>query len=1068
MPRQNLAAVSYHFGNKNALVHAMLTRRLDGLNAARLDALDRIEAALGEALTCEHILGALFLPALQRARSPETSGPALLRLLGRAYTDPAPFIVGFLSERYSHGAQRFFAAFQRALPHLPREELGWRLHFFIGSISRNLASPDTDQLIRNFAQKPAARRFTTHRAARAADGRRTPGTDSIARARVPVSIDTRRTARSLTRECSMLPKARWKPETRALPLPLRTISITPGEVVMTTLIVMFVIAFLVVSGALIFVQAPALAWLAWGVAWVAAGWFAHITGPVVTTLLTLVFVLPAVVLAVKPLRRALITQRVFALFRKILPVMSATERDAIEAGTVWWDAALFSGKPDWDTLLGYGAPTLTAQEQSFIDNECTQLCDLANDWDTTVTWQDLSPESWAFIKSKGFLGMIIPTQYGGKAFSAYAHSQVIMKLATRCSAAAVSVMVPNSLGPAELLMHYGTEAQKNHYLPRLARGDEIPCFALTSPYAGSDAAAIPDVGIVCKGMHEGHETLGFRVTWDKRYITLGPIATVLGLAFRALDPDHLLGTADEAGITCALIPTTHPGVTIGRRHWPLNAVFQNGPNSGRDVFIPMEWVIGGRDQVGNGWRMLMECLAAGRAISLPSSNVGMAKLAVRSTGAYAAARRQFRTAINKFEGVQEVLGRMGGNLYVMDAARKLSAQAVDLGEKPSVISAIAKYHITERARNVINDGMDVVAGKGICMGPSNFLARAYQQVPISITVEGANILTRSLIIFGQGAIRCHPYVLKEMAATRETDRTKALHAFDNAFFGHASFTASNVVRSLVFAFGGAALIPRPKRADPRLARYYRAATRLSTAFALLADTSMFVLGGELKRRERLSARLGDILSQLYLISATLKRFEDDGRPDADLPFVQWGVEDALYKAQTAFDGVLANYPARAAAGIVRALAFPFGLPHRVPGDRLGTAIALAMTTPGDARERLIADSYAPHVEVDALGYGELLFALSPRYAAIEHKLREPVKAKQLTPMPQSLPDLDAWAADCEARGFIDASERQILADYARYGEQVVKVDDFPADFGMLEALKERQRALGIELEEIDA
>jgi acyl-CoA dehydrogenase len=391
--------------------------------------------------------------------------------------------------------------------------------------------------------------------------------------------------------------------------------------------------------------------------------------------------------------------------------------------------------------------------------------------------------------------MIIPKQYGGKQFSAYAHSQVIMKLATRCSAAAVSVMVPNSLGPAELLMHYGTDEQKNHYLPRLARGEEIPCFALTSPYAGSDAAAIPDVGIVCKGTFEGRETLGFRVTWDKRYITLGPIATVLGLAFRALDPDHLLGTDNEPGITCALIPTDHPGVNIGRRHWPLNAVFQNGPNSGKDVFIPLDWVIGGRAQVGNGWRMLMECLAAGRAISLPSSNVGMAKIAVRGTGAYAAVRRQFRTAVGKFEGVQEALGRMGGNLYVMDAARRLSAHAVDLGEKPSVISAIAKYHITERARMVINDGMDIAAGKGICMGPSNFLARAYQQVPIAITVEGANILTRCLIIFGQGAIRCHPYVLKEMAATRETDRARALRDFDAAFFGHVSFTLSNVVRS---------------------------------------------------------------------------------------------------------------------------------------------------------------------------------------------------------------------------------------------------------------------------------
>jgi acyl-CoA dehydrogenase len=830
----------------------------------------------------------------------------------------------------------------------------------------------------------------------------------------------------------------------------------------------FLIALFIASGGLLYVQAPAIAWLAWAVIWVAIGWYAGVTSPISTALFTIVFVLPALALAIKPLRRVLLTKRIFDVFRKILPEMSPTERDAIEAGTVWWDAALFSGRPKWDTLLELGAPTLTAEERAFIDTECTQLCDLANDWETTAVWQDLSPQTWDFIKSKGFLGMIIPKQYGGKQFSAYAHSQVIMKLATRCSAAAVSVMVPNSLGPAELLMHYGTEAQKNHYLPRLARGDEIPCFALTSPYAGSDAAAIPDVGIVCKGLHEGRETLGFRVTWEKRYITLGPIATVLGLAFRALDPDHLLGPADEAGITCALIPTTHPGVNIGRRHWPLNAVFQNGPNWGRDVFVPLDWVIGGREQVGNGWRMLMECLAAGRAISLPSSNVGMAKLAVRGTGAYSAVRRQFRTAIGKFEGVQEALGRMGGNLYVMDAARRLSAQGVDLGEKPSVISAIAKYHITERARKVINDGMDVVAGKGVCMGPSNFLARAYQQVPISITVEGANILTRSLIIFGQGSIRCHPYVLKEMTATRDPDRTRGLRDFDSAFFGHASFTASNVVRCFVFALGGSVLIPKPARADTRLVPYYRAATRLATAFALLADVSMFVLGGELKRRERLSARLGDILSQLYLISATLKRFEDDGRPDADLPLVRWGVEDALHQAQTAFEGVLCNYPKPLAAGLVRVLAFPFGMRYRVPGDRLGSAIAELMTTPGDARERLIADSYAPPAHIDPIGYGELMFALNPRYTEIEHKLRDAVKTRQIPPMPQNLPELDAWAAACETRGLIDAGERQVLSDSARYGVEVVKVDDFGPDFGMLDALKKRQQALANEPEAIHA
>ncbi|SPB17033.1 acyl-CoA dehydrogenase [Caballeronia novacaledonica] len=818
---------------------------------------------------------------------------------------------------------------------------------------------------------------------------------------------------------------------------------------------LYVFAFLLLAGTLTFLQAPALAWFAGLAIWVAVGPLIGVTGTVGVTLLAIIFVLPALMLAIKPLRRATFSRRVFAMFRKILPAMSSTERDAIEAGTVWWDAELFSGRPRWDALLEHGAPKLTQEEQSFIDNECARLCDLSNDWDTTAIWQDLSPQAWAYIKEQGFLGMIIPKRYGGKAFSAYAHSQVIMKLATHSSAAAVSVMVPNSLGPAELLLHYGTEEQKDHYLPRLARGDEIPCFALTSPYAGSDAAAIPDVGVVCRGMHEGRETLGFRVTWEKRYITLGPIATVLGLAFRALDPDHLIGDDDTPGITCALIPTNHSGVNIGRRHWPLNAVFQNGPNWGKDVFIPMDWVIGGRAQVGNGWRMLMECLAAGRAISLPSSNVGMAKLAVRGTGAYAAARRQFRTSIGRFEGIQEALGRMGGNLYVMDAARRLSAQAVDLGEKPSVISAIAKYHITERARKVINDGMDVVAGKGICMGPSNFLARAYQQMPISITVEGANILTRCLIIFGQGAIRCHPYVLKEMTATREND----LRAFDDAFFGHAGFLASNAMRSLVYAFGGAALVRKPARADARLLPYYRAATRVSSAFALFADVSMLTLGGELKRRERLSARLGDILSQLYLLSATLKRFEDDGRPETDLPLVRWGAEDALHQASAAFEGLLANYPNRAAAALLRALAFPFGLPHAPITDALGNEVAMLMQTPGEARERLVTGSHVSAIETDPVARCEKLLALTPAVAALEARLRDAVKAGRSEPLPQSPQEVDAWAQTALSRGFIDESERALLTEWATHAREAVKVDDFSADFGILEALQKRSAAL---------
>ncbi|QOK92758.1 acyl-CoA dehydrogenase [Ralstonia pseudosolanacearum] len=806
-------------------------------------------------------------------------------------------------------------------------------------------------------------------------------------------------------------------------------------------------------------EAPVLAWLAGTVAWLAAGAWLGLAGSVAIAALAIVLVLPALLLALKPLRRALITRPVLATFRAILPAMSQTERDAIEAGTVWWDAELFSGRPDWKRLRAAPAPRLTPEEQAFLDVEAEKLCGLANDWESTQVWQDLSPEAWAYAKQAGFLGMIIPREYGGKGFSAYAHSQVVMKLATRCSAAAVSVMVPNSLGPAELLLHYGTDAQKAYYLPRLARGEEIPCFALTNAYAGSDAAAIPDVGVVCRGLHEGRETLGLRVTWSKRYITLGPIATVLGLAFRVVDPDGLLGDDKAPGITCALIPTRHPGVNIGRRHWPLNAVFQNGPNWGKDVFIPIDWVIGGQAQVGRGWRMLMECLAAGRAISLPSSNVGMAKLAVRATGAYAAVRRQFRTPIGQFEGIQEALGRMGGNLYTMDAARRLSALAVDLGEKPSVISAIAKYHVTERARDVVNDAMDIVGGKGICMGPNNFLARAYQQIPIAITVEGANIMTRCLIIFGQGVIRCHPYVLREMTAAQGTDSPANLRAFDAALFGHGAFVAGNLVRALLHALSGGRAAAAPSDAAPALRRYYRAVNRCSTALALLADVSMFTLGGTLKRRESLTGRLGDILSQLYLVSAVLKRFEDDGQPADDAALAHWSAQDALARAYDALDGVLANFPNRAVAGVLRALTFPLGSPYRRPADALSARIAELVQTPGAARDRLAADAYCPAPETDPIAYGEAAFRLQPAVDAIERRLKPAIRAGKLAPVPQSLPEFEAWSAQALAQQLIDEEERARLCDYARYGERAVAVDDFPPDFNLLADLQRRKAAL---------
>ncbi|KPK04454.1 MAG: acyl-CoA dehydrogenase, partial [Betaproteobacteria bacterium SG8_39] len=602
------------------------------------------------------------------------------------------------------------------------------------------------------------------------------------------------------------------------------------------------------------------------------------------TLILIIAALAAVAF-VPPIRRALVTNPLLRLYRRILPDMSPTEKEAIDAGTVWWDADLFSGAPDWNKLLAIPEPRLTEEEQAFVDGPVETLCAMCDDWEITHERQDLPPEVWQTIKAQGFLGMIIPKQYGGLGFSALAHSAVVTKLSSRSNAAAVSVMVPNSLGPAELLLHYGTEAQKNHYLPRLAKGLEIPCFALTSPEAGSDAASIPDAGVVCKGQWQGKEVLGMRVTWDKRYITLGPVATLLGLAFRLYDPEHLLGETEDLGITCALVPTDTPGVNIGRRHLPLNAVFQNGPNSGTDVFMPIDWIIGGPEYAGKGWMMLMGCLAAGRSISLPSSSVGGTKALSRYVGAYARVRSQFRTPIGKLEGVEEALGRIAANAYMMDAARVMTAGAVDAGEKPAVISAIVKYHLTERARQCVNDAMDIVGGKGICLGPNNWVGRGYQVMPVGITVEGANILTRSLIIFGQGAIRCHPYVLREMRAAKTLRGTEAEVEFDSAFSAHVAHTLSNAARAFWHGLTGSRFARVPADAARETARYYQRATHLSAAFAFLADVSMLVMGGALKRKEKISGRLGDVLSMMYLVSAALKRYEDQGRPAADLPLV---------------------------------------------------------------------------------------------------------------------------------------------------------------------------------------
>jgi acyl-CoA dehydrogenase len=760
-------------------------------------------------------------------------------------------------------------------------------------------------------------------------------------------------------------------------------------------------------------------------------------GGVVAGMVWLAFIAFAVIANSKALRVALLSSPIFSTYKKLLPQMSSTEQEALEAGTVWWDGDLFSGKPDWNKWLAVPRATLSAEEQAFIDGPTNELCSMLNEWNVTHEAHDLPPNVWQFIKDNGFLGMIIPKEYGGKGFSAYGHSQVVMKISTRSSTAAVSVMVPNSLGPGELLMHYGTKAQKDYYLPRLAQGLEIPCFALTAPEAGSDAASMPDVGIVCQEMWNGVETLGLRVTWEKRYITLGPIATILGLAFKAYDPDKLLGGQTDLGITCALIPTNHPGVNIGRRHMTLNAAFMNGPNSGQDVFIPMDWIIGGEPMLGQGWRMLMECLAAGRSISLPAQSIAAGKVTAFTSGAYSRVRQQFKTAIGKFEGIEEPLARIGAMTYLMDATRTITAGALDLGEKPSVLSAISKYHATERMRQVINDAMDIHGGKGICLGPNNYLGRAYQQVPIAITVEGANILTRSLIIFGQGAIRCHPWVLKEMKAARED----SLDAFDEAFWEHIKFTIGNAGRSLWLGITAGVGLPAP--ACPETKRYYQQMTRFSSAFALLADVSMFIIGGSLKRKEKLSARLGDVLSHLYLASCVLKFYDERGQQKDELPLLKWALYDCAFKIQVAMDGIIKNFPNRPVAWALRRLVFPKGMTLIQPSDQLGHEVAKILITPSAARDRLIAGMYLPNDENDIMG--QLNAAMNAVVAAepIEAKVRAAQKAGRITAKVQ-----DAAFEEANSLSVITDTELALWKRARALSKEVVRVDDFDMHFGV--------------------
>jgi len=766
------------------------------------------------------------------------------------------------------------------------------------------------------------------------------------------------------------------------------------------------------------------------------------------TVFVIFAVTTAVVFNVRALRQRLVSLPVLKYVRAVLPPMSDTERAAIDAGTVWWEAELFRGNPDYQKLNTYPEATLTPDEQSFIDGQTEKLCSILNDWDITYERNDLPPQVWEYIKKERFLGMVIPEEYGGLGFSAMAHSEVVTKLATRSVTGAVSVMVPNSLGPAELLLHYGTKEQKDYYLPRLAVGEEIPCFALTGPSAGSDAGAMPDVGIVCMGDYNGEQVLGMRVTWEKRYITLGPIATILGLAFKAYDPDKLLGDDEELGITCALIPTSTPGVEIGRRHFPLNQAFMNGPNSGKDVFVPMEWVIGGQPMVGQGWRMLMESLSVGRGISLPSNGVASGKAVARFVGAYSRVRRQFNLPIGKFEGIEEALGRIAGLTYTMDAGRRLTCAALDQGEKPSVVSAILKYYNTEGMRTVVNDGMDIIGGKGICMGPNNFLARPYQAIPVGITVEGANILTRSLIIFGQGAIRCHPWLMDEITAASLPNKQEALENFDEALMGHVGYAIQNGARSLFHGLTKGVFANSP--VDGPNAKYYRRLARMSAAYSFLADFAMLFLGGGLKRKEMLSGRFADGLMHMYMASAVLKRFEDTGQPQADQPLLEWSVRHALFETQVALDQILRNFPNTPIGLVLRGIVFPLGRRYRTPNDKLTQACARILLSESEARDRLTEGVYLSNDPEDLTGSVE--YALRCVLAAdpVERKLKDARRKR-----PYGV-DYATWMQQLSAEGVLTQNDVDALMLAEEATRRVIMVDDFPNDMQQSAAVASTQ------------
>lgn len=747
------------------------------------------------------------------------------------------------------------------------------------------------------------------------------------------------------------------------------------------------------------------------------------------------------------LRRNRLSRPLLGWVRDRLPSLSDTEAEALKSGSVDWDGELFSGRPEWDKLMDAPHAHLNQAEQAFVDGPVETLCGMLDDWKITNELYDLPQEAWEFIKKEGFFGLVIPEEYGGKGFSATAHSEIVMKVSTRSVSAAVTVMVPNSLGPGELLMHYGTDEQKQYYLPRLAKGEEVPCFALTSPVAGSDAGAIPDKGIVCRGQWKGEEVLGLKVTWNKRYITLAPVATLIGLAIKVYDPDGLMGGEEDLGVTCVMIPHDLEGVHHGARHLPMNTVFMNGPTWGEDVFIPLSQVIGGEGMVGRGWTMLLECLSIGRSISLPALGTGAGKLACLTTGAYAGIREQFGRSISHFEGVQEALEPIAGYTYMMDAGRLLTSGMLDRGVRPSVPSAVLKYRNTDLMRKVINHAMDVVAGRGVITGPRNFLARAYQAVPIGITVEGANILTRSLMIFGQGAIRCHPYIVDEIEAAGMEDEEQAVRAFDDVFYNHMAHTTRNALRSFVLGLSHGWLEPVPGRGG--LQRYYRQLARFTSAFAVLTDVTLLTIGGGLKARQRLSGRMADCLVALYYASAIIKQWHEEGYPEDNRPVVEWGLQRCLYDFQNAMKTLIENFPVPALRWPLKLLVFPIGAWLKAPDDRLGEKVALSIVKDAPVRERIVRGVYQPVDPSDPVGRVLHAYNMANACRDARERLNEAIRKTD----PDELQDIEMlmahqrselvdWAIE---KNVIREDERDTLIEALSALYDVIRVDAFDGD-----------------------